>query len=371
MYRQAADEFRDQAEVQQVFGLHLVHEVLVCLRLPGGFLGCSKSESIAAQAPSHDVLHPHESSSTYEEDTLGVDLDVILLGMLATALGRNIADGAFQDLEESLLDALSGDVAGDADILGLAPDLVDLVDIDDAPLSLLDIEIGGLQQPKDDVLDIFADVTGFRQGGGVHDAEGDIQYAGEGAGEESLPGSGGTEKKDVRFFYFDIGELLGGEGCVLMEALVVIVDGYGEDLLGLVLPDHVFVQQLADLHRGGSLDALGKGRVEVGLVLSGKFLFEDGRAHLDALVADVYSRARNQLFHLRVAFATEGTHREVGCSGHYLNEAGMRRARGEHSSLAGKFSRKAAFSPPFFQEPEDSSSSPSSLRFSRTRSTRP
>ena len=161
--------------------------------------------------------------------------------MLATALGRNIADGAFQDLEERLLDSLTGDVARDADILGLAPDLVDLVDVDDALLGLLDIEFGGLQQPKDDVLDIFAHVTGFRQGGGVHDAEGDIQHAGEGAGEESLPGSSRAEKKDVRFFYFDIGEFLGGEGCVLVEALVVIVDGHGEDLLGLVLPDHIFV----------------------------------------------------------------------------------------------------------------------------------
>jgi len=44
----------------------------------------------------------------------------------------------------------------------LRADLVDLVDIDDAALRPLDIVVGRLQQLQDDVLDIFADVAGFR-----------------------------------------------------------------------------------------------------------------------------------------------------------------------------------------------------------------
>jgi len=46
-------------------------------------------------------------------------------------------------------------------------DLVDLVDVDDPPLRLLDVVVGGLKQGEDDVLDILADVPRLGEGGGV------------------------------------------------------------------------------------------------------------------------------------------------------------------------------------------------------------
>src|SRR3979409_2149701 len=48
--------------------------------------------------------------------------------------------------------------AGDRGVVGLAGDLVDLVDIDDAALRPFDIVFAGLQQLQDDVFDILADV---------------------------------------------------------------------------------------------------------------------------------------------------------------------------------------------------------------------
>ena len=78
--------------------------------------------------------------------------------MLAPALRRHRRDGAFDDLEQRLLYAFARDVAGDRGVVGLAADLVDLVDIDDPALGALDIVIGRLQQLEDDVLDILADI---------------------------------------------------------------------------------------------------------------------------------------------------------------------------------------------------------------------
>jgi hypothetical protein len=49
--------------------------------------------------------------------------------------GGTDAIGAFHDLEQRLLHALARHVAGDRGIVGLAADLVDLVDIDDAALA--------------------------------------------------------------------------------------------------------------------------------------------------------------------------------------------------------------------------------------------
>ena len=76
---------------------------------------------------------------------VGVDLQEVLLRVLAPALRRHVRDGAFDDLEQRLLHALARDVAGDRRVVALARDLVDLVDVDDAALRALDVVVGVLQ----------------------------------------------------------------------------------------------------------------------------------------------------------------------------------------------------------------------------------
>src|SRR5262249_53579242 len=92
--------------------------------------------------------------------------------MLASALRRHRRDGAFHDLEQGLLYALARHVTGDRGVVGLAADLVDLVDIDDPALGALDVVVGGLQQLEDDVLDVLADIAGFGERGRVRHGEG-------------------------------------------------------------------------------------------------------------------------------------------------------------------------------------------------------
>src|ERR1019366_10480480 len=102
-----------------------------------------------------------EGTPAYEQNIGGVDLQEFLLRMLAAALRRYRRDGAFYDLQQRLLDALSRNIAGNRRVVGLAGNLVDFVDIDDAALRALDIVVGRLQQLEDDVLHVLADVTGF------------------------------------------------------------------------------------------------------------------------------------------------------------------------------------------------------------------
>ena len=97
------------------------------------------------------------------------------MGVLAAALRRDVGDGALEDLEQRLLDALARDVAGDRGVVCLARDLVDLVDVDDPALGARDIEIGRLDQPQQDVLDVLADVAGLGQRRRVGDAERHIE----------------------------------------------------------------------------------------------------------------------------------------------------------------------------------------------------
>src|SRR5271154_3419338 len=101
------------------------------------------------------------------------------MGVLAAALGRHVGDGAFENLEEGLLNAFAADIAGNGGVFVLFGDLVDFVYIDDALLGLLNVTIGGLQQLQNDVFDVFADVASLGEGGSVDYGEGNIQHSGK------------------------------------------------------------------------------------------------------------------------------------------------------------------------------------------------
>ena len=74
-----------------------------------------------------------------------------------------------------LLNAFAGNIAGDADVVGLAADLVDLVDVNDPDLGTLNVIIGILEKPQDDVFHVLADITGLGQRGRVGDAKWNVE----------------------------------------------------------------------------------------------------------------------------------------------------------------------------------------------------
>src|SRR6185312_7347253 len=83
-----------------------------------------------------------------------------------------------------------------------------------------------------------------------------------------------------------------------LDALVVVVDRDGERLLGLLLADHVGVEELEDLAGLGQL-------VEADLSALAELLLDDLVAQVDALVADVDARAGDQLLDLLLALPAE------------------------------------------------------------------
>ena len=117
--------------------------------------------------------------------------------MLASALRRYRGLGSLENLQQGLLDTLAGDVASDRGVVGLACDLVDLVDVDDPGFGLLDVVVGGLDQLQQNVLDVLPDVAGLGQRRRVGDRERDVEDAREGLGEQRLAAAGRAEQQDV------------------------------------------------------------------------------------------------------------------------------------------------------------------------------
>ncbi len=133
-------------------------------------------------------------------------------------------------------------------------------------------------------------------------ANGHVEHAGQRLGQERLAAAGRAEQEDVR-----LGQLhfvVVGSVVSRLHPLVVVVDGHRQDLLGVLLPDDVVVQELVDL--------LGLGQLlEAELGGVGQFLGDDVVAELDALVADVDTRPGDQLLDLLLRLAAEAALHQI------------------------------------------------------------
>src|SRR4030095_6656027 len=93
-----------------------------------------------------DLVEAVERSAADEKYVRGVHLHEFLVRVLAAALRGYGGDRSLDQLEQRLLHALARHVARDRRIVGLARDLVDLIDVYDAALRLLHVVVAFLQQ---------------------------------------------------------------------------------------------------------------------------------------------------------------------------------------------------------------------------------
>src|SRR5690606_39401325 len=135
------------------------------------------------------------------------------------------------------------DVTGYRRVVGLAGDLVDLVDVDNTPLGLFHLVIAFLKQLLDDVLDILTHVARFSQRGRISDGERHIQQPRQGFRQQGLARTGRTDDQDITLAQFNIVLAF-----ALVQTLVVVVYRNRQHLLGLLLANHVLVEDGADLH---------------------------------------------------------------------------------------------------------------------------
>ena len=105
----------------------------------------AEAERLLADTTRNDLFQANKCAAANEQDVRGIDWREFLVRMLATTLRRNVGDRAFQNLQQSLLHAFAGDIAGDRRVFVLAADLVDLIYIDDARLGAAHIAFGGLK----------------------------------------------------------------------------------------------------------------------------------------------------------------------------------------------------------------------------------
>src|SRR5712691_11202453 len=292
--RQAADELGDEPVLQEVLRLQVL-ERLGDDALLGAVVRGAESNRPAADPLLDDLLQAVESATADEQDVGRVDLDEILVRVLAAALRRHVRDGSLEDLKQRLLHALAADVARDRRVVRLARDLVDLVDVDDSALGAADVEVRCLDEPQQDVLHVLADVAGLGEARRVGDGERNVEDLRQRLREVRLAAARRADEQDVRLGQLDVADRLRRA-----YALVVVVDLDREDLLRALLADDVLVERGADRLRVGdetSLLLLGARRAVV--------VLEDLLAEVDALVADEHAGPGDQLADLVLALSAE------------------------------------------------------------------
>src|SRR4029453_18266972 len=260
-----------------------------------------EAQRTLADALADDVIKAGERAADDEQHVGGVDLDEILVRMLPPTLRRHGRRSSLQDLQQCLLDAFARDIAGDRRVLALPGDLVDLVDVDDPRLSLLDIEVGRLDQLEQDVLDVLADVAGLGQRRGICDPGRHIEHLRQRLGKIGLAAAGRTDQQDVGLGQLDPVILYATPriGCLRLHALVVVINRNGQGFLCIALADDVAIKKLADLMWLGQL------LEQADLAALGEFFLDDLIAEVYTFVADVDPRTSDELLYLLLALPAE------------------------------------------------------------------
>ena len=124
---QASDEFGYEAVLHEVVAVHVPADLV----LGAFFQNFGSAAGVEADAPEilegalfDYLVDALERASADEQNVIRAYLDEFLMGVLASALGRDVRHAALDYLQERLLHAFAGYVPGDRDIGTLARYLV-------------------------------------------------------------------------------------------------------------------------------------------------------------------------------------------------------------------------------------------------------
>ena len=202
--------------------------------------------------------------------------------MLASPLGRYVHDRTLEDLQQRLLHAFARHVPRDGRVIPFARDLVDLVDENDPAFGQRHVVVGHLQQPRQDALHVFADISRLGQHRRIDDRKRHFEQFGDRPGQQRLPGTGLPDHHNIRLVDLDLHVV----ALLVQQPLVMIIDRHRYMPLGALLPDHILIEKLFDLNRFQKLLHADGRRLAHRLF---GVLGQQRMPALDALVADAGS----------------------------------------------------------------------------------
>ena len=138
-----------------------------------------------------------EGTAADEQNITGIDMNIVLIRMLAATLGRYIHHGTFKKFQKSLLNTLTADITGNGRIVALTGNLINLINKDNTTLRRIYIIIGHLQQTGKNTLHILTDISGFGKYRCIYNGKRHMQQFGNGSGQQGFSGTRASDHDDI------------------------------------------------------------------------------------------------------------------------------------------------------------------------------
>ena len=222
----------------------------------------------------HDLVEAYKGAATDEQDVARVNLHAISFAtLLACVVHRHMHRGALEDLEQRLLHAFSGDVARHGGVVHIA--------------------VGRLNEPTQHRFHVVAHIASLGERRGVDDDKRHLHGLCQRLRQKRLARPGRAYHNNIALLKFYAVVILRRH-----YPFIMIINGYGQDLLCIFLSDHIIVQKLFDFHRLQEID--------VQLLFHRIFFilfFYNIRAYFHAFVTNINAcRTRNQFLYLLLPF---------------------------------------------------------------------
>ena len=201
----------------------------------GGRYGLSSKDTDPAQIAA--VFENLKAACPVDHFSVGIEDDV-------THMSLRVGAPINTDLQQRLLNALSGDVTRYGRIFALARDLIDLVDIDYSALGKLHIKIRRLQKAKQDIFNVISHISGLCQRRCIRYCKRNVKNARKSLREKRFSGAGGSDEQDIALLQLHV-VILRREA----NAFIVIIYRNGKRDLGALLSNDVLIEHLPDSRR--------------------------------------------------------------------------------------------------------------------------
>ena len=216
--------------------------------------------------------------------------------VLPAALWGNGGNGAFKNFQQSLLNTLARYIACNGRVFALAGNFIDLIDVYNALLCALNIIVAGLQKLEQNVFNILADITRFRECGCIRNGKRNVKHLCKRFRKQGFAAAGRSEHDDIALAEFGI------RLCFLgINAFVVVIYRNSKCALCMILADNVIVEGFYDVN-GFRQFVRSFRRIRIG---KGRLLFKNFPAELNAFVANVNARAGKDTIYLIAAFSAK------------------------------------------------------------------
>ena len=209
---------------------------------------------MSTQSVADNFAQAVKCTTAYKKDIGCIDLDKFLIRMLSSALGRNVRNSSFDDLQKSLLNALARNVAGYRAVFALARNLINLIDINNSALGFFYVEISCLNKAKQNILYVLADIARFCKGCGIGNGKRNVKHPCKRLRKKGFSYAGRTEEENVAFAQLYLIGIALSLFNQRVNALVVVINSNRKRNLCVILTDNVFVKLCLYLGRLGKRD---------------------------------------------------------------------------------------------------------------------